>query len=120
VPQGAQSGGVSSAAIGAAAGGLAALAALVLLLLLFKKRKKVDEVVETVESEATLESTIDEDDVYISEYGLSDGVRPMDDDDDYGDLPRDVSPDGACDSETGNISEHNPEELDEGGLDLDE
>jgi hypothetical protein len=96
-------------------GGLAALAALLLLLFL-KKRKPPDEVLEVVESETTLESTVVDSEEYISEYGLSDGVQPMDEDDDQEDLPQLCDGSGAYNSQSENVSEHNPEELDEPGF----
>jgi hypothetical protein len=105
------SGGVSGAALGGgAAGGLAALAALALLLLLLKKKKKaIEELEETGESTA---GTIDEDDAYISEYGLSDGVRPVDSDEDREDVPHEAMDDSGEDSGGEHMSEHNPDELD--------
>jgi hypothetical protein len=112
--------GVSGAVIGGSLGGLAALAALLLLLLLRKKKKQeeVEEGEETVGSESTL-GTIDGEDEYISEYGLSDGVRPLDSDQDVNDLPNDELDSNFID-ECSNASEHNPEELDDGALDPDE
>jgi hypothetical protein len=98
----------SNGAIGAAAGGFAALAALLLLLLLKKKKKPVEEPNGETETETTLNS-IDDDDVYISEYGLSDGVRPVDDSDDHEDLPQCAPGEGNYGSDIENASEHNPE-----------
>jgi hypothetical protein len=110
-PAGQVSGGVSGAAIGGgAAGGLAALAALALLLLLFKKKKtKVEEPEETGESTA---GTIDDDDAYISEYGLSDGVKPIESDEDREDLPHGSVGNSDEASVGEHMSEHNPDELD--------
>jgi hypothetical protein len=102
------SGGVSGAAIGGgAAGGLAALAALVLLLLLFKKKKnKIEQPEETAESTV---GTIDEEDAYVSEYGLSDEVRPLGSDEDREDLPREGLDNSGEDGLAEHVSEHNPE-----------
>jgi hypothetical protein len=103
------SGAVSGAAIGGgAAGGLAALAALALLLLLLKKkRKKVEAPEETVES---VSHTIDDDDAYISEYGLSDGGKRLESDEDREDLPQEALGDSNEDSVAEHLSEHNPDE----------
>jgi LPXTG-motif cell wall-anchored protein len=99
---------LSSGAIGGGVSGLAALAALALLLLFRRKKKEVVEPAEeTVET-----STIDEDDAYISEYGLSDRDQRFDgggEDDE--DLPQSVKDD--CDdagSEVEAVSERNPDE----------
>jgi LPXTG-motif cell wall-anchored protein len=98
---------LSSGAIGGGVSGLAALAALALLLL-FKRKKK--EVVEPAEE--TVETrTIDEDDAYISEYGLSDREQRFDGGEDDEDLPKSVKDD--CDdagSEVEAVSERNPDE----------
>jgi hypothetical protein len=89
---------------------LAALAALALLLLLLKKKKKqVEEPEETGESTV---GTIDDDDAYISEYGLSDGVKPVDSDEDREDLPHEALGDSGEGNVPEHVSEHNPDELD--------
>jgi hypothetical protein len=89
---------------------LAALAALALLLLLLKKKKeKVEEPEETGESTA---GTIDDDDAYISEYGLSDGVRPVESDEDREDLPQEAVDNSDEGSVAEHLSEHNPDEVD--------
>jgi hypothetical protein len=107
-------------AVGIGVGSLAALAALLLLLFLKRKKKKPDEEPEaTIESEAT--TTVDEDDMYISEYGLSDGGRPIDEDEDVEDLPQVAASAGDYNSDMQNASEHNPdEEFGDGIFDPDE
>jgi hypothetical protein len=112
---------VSGAAIGAGIGGLAALAALLLLLFLFKRKKPADMPEEAEEETAGSDQTVNlSDGGYISEYGLSDGVRPVDSDEDDEDLPQAGPGDGNYDSDLENASEHNPDELDEVALDPDE
>jgi hypothetical protein len=110
----------AGAAAGIGVGGLAAIGALLLLLFLIKRRKRMDpnEPNETG-GESTAE-TMTENEAYISEYGLSDGVRPMNDEEIREDLPQVVGDDGQYGSEIENASEHNPEDLDEGLGDPDE
>jgi hypothetical protein len=100
-------------------GGLAALAALLLLFLLKRKKNQGDqgEVDETMTVETT---SMDDDEIYISQYGLSDGVRPIDGDDDYEDLPQAAPSDEPYNEEFENASEHNPEDLEGVPLDPDE
>jgi hypothetical protein len=105
-------------AIGAGLGGLAALAALLLLFLLRKKTKSLQEPEETVSDTMTV--TNEEDEVYISEYGLSDGVRPVDDHDELEDLPRAAPIDLTYDSDLQNASEHNPDDFGDPDFDPDE
>jgi hypothetical protein len=78
-------------AIGAIAdSSAAALIALQILLFLQKRKKKdLNEISddECTETDATL-SIVGDDDVYINEYGLIDGMRPVDASEDFQDLPR--------------------------------
>jgi hypothetical protein len=101
-------------------GGLAALAAVLLLLFLKKRRKKKtgDEAQETG-ADLVIE-TFTEDEPCISEYGLSEGCDPGEDGEDQEDLPQAGSDVGHWNSDLGNASEHNPEDIDEGILDADE
>jgi hypothetical protein len=92
-------------------GGLVAVAALLLLLFLFKKKKKPPDLAEeTVESESAVGSA-GEMELYISEYGLSDGVRPVDGDDDREDLPNVAGSGDALGSDFAGASEHNPDDI---------
>jgi LPXTG-motif cell wall-anchored protein len=110
---------LSSGAIGGGVSGLVALAGLVLLFLFRRKKKEVVELVEdTVE---TVSTTIDEDDAYISEYGLSDRGQPFDDGEDDEDLPKSVEEDGGHEgSEMEAVSERNPDQFSEAEPDPDE
>jgi hypothetical protein len=104
-------GGVSGAAIGGgAAGGLAGLAALALLLLLFKKRKP--ELLPEQPEEDTRTTTVEDEGAFVSEYGLSDGVKQDDGDRDVGDLPQAPGDTAAEDALAEHASEHNPDDLD--------
>jgi hypothetical protein len=108
---GQQSGGFST---GATAGrGLAGLTGL-LLFLLWKRKKETKEI-EEADCEGSSEevdmSTIDEDDVYISEYGLSDSLGPTESEDEGPDIPQEASC-GTYESDSLLASEHNPDELD--------
>jgi LPXTG-motif cell wall-anchored protein len=110
---------LSSGAIGGGVSGLVALAALILLFLFRRKKKEVAELAE--EAVETMSTTVDEDDGYISEYGLSDADQPLDDGEDDEDLPRSVEEDAGYDgSEMEAVSERNPDESSEAGLDPDE
>jgi hypothetical protein len=87
------------------------LVALLIVLFLLKRKKKDPKEIaddECTETDTTL-STAGDDDVYISEYGLSDGVRPVDPSEDCQDLPQAVSTGGNYESDIENASEHNPE-----------
>jgi hypothetical protein len=79
------------------------------LFLLFKKKKNaVDDSLAQLETDVTLE----EDSTYISEYGMSDGTKPQDHDDDgvSDDIPRPGH--GLEDDDDGSgASEHNPDEI---------
>jgi hypothetical protein len=98
--------------------GLAALAALVLLFLLKRKKKGVEPVAETVE---TVSTTVDEDDAYVSEYGLSDAVQPLEDVEGGEDLPRANGQQGNSEGgEMEALSERNPDEFNEAERDPDE
>jgi hypothetical protein len=110
---------LSSGAIGGGVSGLAALAALILLFLLRRKKKEVVELdEETVETGST---TVNDDDGYVSEYGLSDAVQPLDNGEDDEDLPKSAEKDGGCDgSEMEALSERNPDEFNEAEPDPDE
>jgi hypothetical protein len=57
---------------------------------------------------------------YISEYGLSDDLHEMEDDDGGEDLPQAAREDGDYVSDLANASEVNPEDLDEGSFEPDE
>jgi hypothetical protein len=95
--------------LGGGLGGLAALAALLLLFLLFKKKKNaVDDPLAQLETDVTL----DEESTYISEYGMSDGAKPQDHDDDGvgDDIPRSGNGPEDDDDSSG-ASEHNPDEI---------
>jgi hypothetical protein len=106
-------------AVGIGVAGVIAIAALLTLLLFLKRRKQKPEEPEgTVSTETTLEAEED-DGRYISEYGLSDGVRPVDHNGDAEDLPRVDGPEGDYHSDMENASEHNPEELGDGAVDSD-
>jgi hypothetical protein len=87
---------------------LAAIAALLLLLLLLKKKAPVPEQVE--ETAGSDSAALDEVDGYISEYGLSDNVRPMDDEDQE-DLPQEGASADGGDGELENASEINPDDF---------
>jgi hypothetical protein len=109
---------LSSGAIGGGVSGLAALAALVLLFLLRRKKKVVEPIEETVETNST---TLDENDAYISEYGLSDPVHALDDGEDDEDLPQAGLQQGHSEgSEMEAMSERNPDEFNGAELDPDE
>jgi hypothetical protein len=91
---------------------LAALAGLLALLFVWKKKKMEPDI--PIDQETTDNTTATVDDVgdYISEYGLSDGVVPMDGDEmgaEKGPLPDEP---GSIGSREENFSEHNPEDLD--------
>jgi hypothetical protein len=92
------------------------------LVLLFLFRRKKKEVVELVEDTVeTMSNTVDEDDAYISEYGLSDADQPFDEGEDDEDVPRSVEEDGGYNgSEMEAVSERNPDELSEAERDPDE
>jgi hypothetical protein len=94
---------------------------LALLLFLIRKRKKPGEKEEPEHTtcDDASRSVID-DDGYISEYGLSDGVQAVDDADDQEDLPQAGPELGDYRSDVENMSEHNPEELGDEGIDPDE
>lgn len=87
------------------------MAALLLLFLLKKKKKPPPMDEETIASDSAME-TITEENAYISEYGLSDGVRPVDGDEDQKDLPRQGSGGSDDHSDLQNASEINPDEFD--------
>jgi LPXTG-motif cell wall-anchored protein len=110
---------LSSGAIGGGVSGLVALAALVLLFLFRRKKKEVVELAEdTVE---TVSTTVDADDGYISEYGLSDADQPFDDGEDDEDLPQLVEEDGGYEgSEMDAVSERNPDQFSDAEPDPDE
>jgi hypothetical protein len=110
----------SGASIGVGLGGLAAIAALLLLLFLLKRRKKQipDEAGEMID-ERTVD-TLTEHDEYISEYGLSNDMGPMEDDEGGEDLPHSMGDDGMYASGVENASEHNPDELEGEFCDPDE
>jgi hypothetical protein len=101
----------SGASIGVGIAGLAVIGALLLLLFLLKRSKRQipDEVAETMD-ERTVD-TLTERDEYISEYGLSDDMAPMEDEDGGEDLPHSMGDDGVYASGIENASENNPEEL---------
>jgi hypothetical protein len=91
---------------------LVALAGLLMLLFVWKKRKRDPDI--PIDQETTEDTTATLDDVgnYISEYGLSDGIVPMDGDEmsaEAGPLPDEP---GSIGSREENCSEHNPEDLD--------
>jgi hypothetical protein len=110
----------TSAAVGTGLGGLSALAALAaLLLLLFLKKEKNNLEAAEEEAEKTLSDTQTEDEnIYISQYGLSDRVRPMSDGGDHDDIPRTVAKGEECHCDIVNASEHSPDELDNRALEL--
>jgi hypothetical protein len=110
---------LSSGAIGGGVSGLVALSALVLLFLFRRKKKGLVELPE--ETVETMSTTVDDDDDYISEYGLSDAGQPSDDSEPDEDLPKLVEEDGDYDgSEMEAVSERNPDEFSEAELDPDE
>jgi hypothetical protein len=112
--------GAVSAAVGGAVGGFAALAALLLLLFLFNKKRGSELIEQGVEmQDPSVDTTIDVPD-FISEYGLSEGAPPSDDDDNGVDLPLAQGEAGYYESDDRNASENNPEELDEYGIHPDE
>jgi hypothetical protein len=102
------SGLLSSGAIGAGAAGLAALAALLVLLLLLKKKKEPD--LGPAETEIETTATLDDVNDYISEYGMSDGVPAIDDDENL-DMPCESGSNGDYASDVMNASENNPDDL---------
>jgi hypothetical protein len=108
---------LSGGAIGGGLSGLAALAALLLLLFLKRKKKEPEQVEETVE---TGSNTVDEDDAYISEYGLSDGVQPVDADQDDEDLPQAMPEEPSEGSDRAALSERSPDDFDAAEADPDE
>jgi hypothetical protein len=94
-------------------GGLAAFAALLLLFLLLKKKPKspVTLAEEMIVSDVT--GTINESDVYISQHGLSDEIIVSEAGEDQEDMPRGEGEFGTIASDLGNVSEYNPEDLDD-------
>jgi hypothetical protein len=85
------------------------------LLVLFKKKKQKPD---PSTQETTETVTLTEEATYISEYGMSDGVRPPGDgDDELGDdVPR--RGDGPeDDDDLSGASEHNPDEIGNNGMD---
>jgi hypothetical protein len=101
----------SSSAIGAGLGGLAVLAGL--LLLLFLKKKKKDEIAPEASIAELSTETFTDNDEFISEYGLSDEVLSASSDDCNIDLPHVVSEFGDYNSGQENVSEHNPDDLED-------
>jgi hypothetical protein len=114
-----QSGGALVSAVGGGLAGLAALAILLLFILL-KKRKKREEQVEVTEGEEIDTSTIDDENEFVSEYGLSEGIQSLSEDDLSGDLPQPPQDPFFGDSDRANASEVNPNEFDELIFDADE
>jgi hypothetical protein len=109
----------SGGAIGIGIGGLVVVGALLLLLFLMKRKKglNVHEPEET--GDESMVDTITDNDNYISEYGLSEGVRPMEDEDGGEDLPQVAGDGDQYVSDIENASEHNPEDLEGGGFSCD-
>jgi hypothetical protein len=101
----------SNGAIGAGLGGLGILGILLLLLFLKKrKQEKVDEYVEDTITEASVD-TLQDNEEFISEYGLSDNIGGSDSDEEGNDLPVSVEEYGMQESDFGAGSEHNPEDV---------
>jgi hypothetical protein len=109
---------LASGAIGGGLGGLAALAALVLLFLL--KRKKKDVIAPVEDDVETGSRTIDEDDAYVSEYGLSDAVQQVDSEEGGEDMPQGIPEVESEGSDMEGLSERNPDDIEAAETDPDE
>lgn len=91
---------------------MAALAVLLLLLLLKKKKKPPSEDAMEADEEVTMTTTIDDDVEFVSEYGLSEGMKISESDDGPLDLPNSGGGDVTFASDAENGSEYNPDDLD--------
>jgi hypothetical protein len=101
---------LSPGALGIGIAGIVAAALLLLLLLVLRKKPKY-EYDEEADRQVEESMEVSEFPLYISEYGLSDDLKTVVDDNDGSDLPRDALRE-ALDFRSGdhNASEHNPDE----------
>jgi hypothetical protein len=90
------------------------VAVAVLLFLLWKKKKAAPPPDENlVEDELSGTFGTGENEKYISEYGLSDGGRPLDGASDHAGRSRAATSDQAYHSDVEHVSEHNPEDIED-------
>jgi hypothetical protein len=104
----------SPGAIGAGIAGLVAVVALLLLVLAKKKRmneaKDPESGLDTMEEKTTSNS---EHDIYVSEYGLSDEIHAVNEEDNRGEARQNSRGHTDNESDVTNASEHNPEDLED-------